>query len=191
MLAAWMPLVVALTLAAPQPAPPAAGHAGLERVVADTEAARAEWAPRLARMIRAGALRLKEQRAVPPTQRDQWYIQLHRGVPVEGAEVWRRIDGTTLVGAEGVIYKDIDINPVPKLTRKEILDALGALEPGTPGPSRPPDLVVLPTAEGGYALAYRARVFTGVRLTTYYLDAATAAVIVKEEAPPAPPPASR
>jgi hypothetical protein len=190
MLVAWWPLVAALVAAQPPP-PQAPAHPGLQRVVVETDQQRAEWQPRLARMIRAGALRLREQRALPPGQQDQWYVQMHKGVPVEGGQVWRRSDGTTLVAAEGTIYKDITIDPVPKLTRKEILDKVAALEPGTLGPSRPPDLVVLPTAEGGYALVYRARVFSGTTLATYFLDAATGAVILRQEAPPMPPPASR
>jgi hypothetical protein len=188
---AWWPLVAALAATAQPPPPQAPAHPGLERVVIETDAQRAEWEARLTRMIRTGALRLRERSARPPAQQDQWYVQMHKGVPVEGGEVWRRSDGTTLVAAEGTIYKDITIDPVPKLTRKEILDKVAALEPGTLGPSRPPDLVVLPTAEGGYALVYRARVFSGTTLATYFLDAATGAVVLREEAPSMPPPASR
>jgi hypothetical protein len=190
---AWWLLVVALAAQSPSPQPgaPSSAHPGLERIVAETDAQRAEWATRLTRMVRVGALRLREQRTASPSQRDQWYIQMHKGVPVEGGEVWSRTDGATLVAAEGTIYRDITADPVPKLTRREILDAIAALEPGTLGPSRPPDLVVLPTAEGGYALAYRARVFSGTTLTTYYLDAATGAVVLKQAAASMPPPASR
>lgn len=193
MVVSWLPLLMAFVAQSPTPQPGAAAatHPGLERIVIDNEAQRAEWSMRLARMVRGGTLRLREQRGKPPAPQDQWYIQLHRGVPVEGAEVWRKVEGTTLVAAEGTIFNDITIDPVPKLTRKEILEAIAALEPGTPGPSRPPDLVVLPTEGGGFALAYRARVFTGTTLTTYYFDAATGAVILRQDAPSMPPPASR
>lgn len=186
-------LVAAGVLAsAGQPAPQStvATHPGLERIVVETDAQRSAWSTRLARMVRTGALRVRDERAPTPAQRDQWFIQLHKGVPVEGTEVWRRTEGATLVAAEGVIFNGIAVNPVPRLTRTEILAALAALVPGTLRPSRPPDLVVLPTADGAYALVYRARLFTGTALTTYYLDANTGAVLLKQEAP-APPPASR
>jgi hypothetical protein len=167
-------------------------HPGLERVVVDTAEQRDAWAPRLARMVRAGALRVREQRTgTAPGTRDQWLTQLHRGVPVHGGEVWRRMEGPSLVAAEGTLFKDVDVNPVPKLTRTEIVDALAALLPGTLGPSRPPELIVLPTATGAYALVYRARLFTGAALTTYFLDANTAAVLLTEESPGAPEPEKR
>jgi hypothetical protein len=192
------PLVLALAVAsgasvqpAAAPASAQAPHPGLERIVTDTDEQRASWATRLATMARAGELRLRQQRPAPtPPQRDHWYVQLHKGVPVEGTEVWRRLDGTTLV-ADGVVYRDITVNPVPKLTRSEILEALAKLSPGTLGPSRGPDLVVLPTADGKYVLTYRARLFSGTALTTQYLDASTGAVVFTDEAPPMPGPAPR
>jgi hypothetical protein len=101
------------------------------------------------------------------------------------------MEGPSLVAAEGTLFKDVDVNPVPKLTRTEIVDALAALLPGTLGPSRPPELIVLPTATGAYALVYRARLFTGTKLTTYFLDANTAAVLLTEESPGAPEPEKR
>lgn len=190
-----MVAVTWLVAALLQPSAAAGGgtpHPGLERVVVETVEQREAWAPRLARMVRAGSLRVREQRVgTAPGTRDQWLIQLHRGVPVHGAEVWRRMDGQALVAADGTVFTDVAINPVPKLTRTEIVDALAALVPGTLGPSRPPELIVLPTADGKYALVYRARLFTGTALTTYFLDANTGAVVLTEEAPGAPAPAKR
>ena len=188
-------VLVWLMAATLQP-PPAPGtetaHPGVERVIVETAEQRAAWESRLARMVRTGALRVREQRAgTAPGTRDQWLIQLHRGVPVQGAEVWRRLEGQALLAADGTLFKDVDVHPVPKLTRPEIVDALALLVPGTLGPSRPPELIVLPTSDGRYALVYRARLFTGTALTTYYLDADTGAVVLSEEAPGAPEPARR
>ena len=178
--------LVAAMLQPPTPGT-AMTHPGLERVVVETAGQREAWATRLARMVRAGSLRVREQRAgTAPGTRDQWLMQLHRGVPVHGAEVWRRLEGQSLVAAEGTLFTDVNVNPVPKLTRSEIVDALATLVPGTLGPSRPPELLVLPTANGEYALVYRARLFTGTSLTTYFLDANTGAVVLSEEAPGAP-----
>ena len=172
----------------PTPAPvPGTTHPGLERVVVETVEQRQAWGTRLARLVRAGALRVREQRAgTAPNTRDQWLIQLHRGVPVHGAEVWRRMEGRSLVAAEGTLFNGVDVNPVPKLTRTEIVDALATLVPGTLGPSRPPELIILPMTTGAYALVYRTRLFTGTALTTYFLDANTGAVVLTEDAPGAP-----
>jgi hypothetical protein len=113
-------------------------------------------------------------------------VQLHRGVPVAGAQVWRRLDGTTLTAAEGVVYEKIAVNPVPKLTRDEAREAVIALTPGSVGPGRRPELVVLPTADGKYVLVYRSRVFDGTNVTLHYLDASTGAVVLSEVELPAP-----
>jgi len=171
---------------------PDAPHPGLVRVQADTPQSRAEWDRRLSRMVATGALKVREERATSPTgPRDQWLDQLHKGVPVVGAEVWRHLEGGVLTSAEGTIYEKIAIDPVPKLTRAEILVAVTALVPGSAGPSRPPELVVLPTANGSYALVYRARVFTGAELVVHYLDASTGVVVLSETAPDGRPPIAR
>ena len=180
-------LIAAGLLVAQAPAPPPSVHPGLVRVTTETPEARANWERRLARMVRTGALKVREQQQTPgATTRDEWLVQLHRGVPVVGADVWRRLDGATLSSAEGTIYEKIAIHPVPKLTRDEARDAVIALTPGSVGPGRRPELMVLPVADGKYVLVYRSRVFDGTTLTTLYVDASTGAVVLSEDAMPPP-----
>lgn len=190
----WLALAVSLVgavSALAQTPAPEGQHPGLVRVQADTPESRAQWDRRLARMVASGALKVREQRAQSPAgPRDQWLDQLHKGVPVVGAHLWRRLEGDALAAAEGAIYERIAVNPVPKLTRVEILAAVTALVPGSAGPSRPPELVVLPTATGDYVLAYRVRVYTGTDLIVHYLDASTGAVVLSETAT-GPPPVAR
>ena len=183
---------VAAAVTAPAQTPAPAEHPGLVRVLADTPEARAQWDRRLARMVSSGALKVREQRdASPSGPRDQWLDQLHKGVPVVGGELWRRLEGGALVAAEGTIYEKITINPVPRLTRLEVQAAATALAPESAGPSRPPELLVLPTAKGDYALVYRIRVFNGTELVVHYLDASTGAVVLSESSGPPPPPGAR
>jgi hypothetical protein len=171
---------------------PVSPHPGLVRVVADTPESRTEWDGRLARMVKSGALKVRDERAPSSNgPHDQWLDQLHKGVPVVGGDVWRRLEGGVLTAAEGTIYEKIAINPVPKLTRGEVMVAVTALVPGSAGPSRPPELVVLPTAGGAYVLAYRARIFTGTELVVHYLDASTGAVVLSETVQDGPPPVAR
>ena len=178
-----------LATAAQSPTPAAQVHPGLVRITTDTPETKASWDTRLARMVRTGALKVREQKLTGAI-RDEWLVQLHRGVPVAGAEVWRRFDGTALSSAEGVIYEKIAIDPVPKLTRDEARDAVIALTPGSAGPSRRPELMVLPTSDGKYVLVYRMRVFDGTTLTTRFLDASTGAVVLSE-ASQSPQPAAQ
>jgi hypothetical protein len=179
----WLTLALILTAAATAQAQDPV-HPGRQVIDTTTPEGRAAWDRRVSAMIRAGELKLREHRRLPDgSARDEWFTQLHKGVPIEGAEVWRRTttgDGSAL---EGVVFTDVKINPVPKLTRDEVLAALGLLEPGTLGPSLPPTLVVLPTADGAYALVYKSRLLVSGELTTYFLDATTGQVVVKETAP--------
>ena len=148
-----------------------APHPGLETIAAATPEDRAAWDRRISAMLRAGELKLREQRQGSGAgERDEWFTQLFKGVPVEGTEVWRRVARRAAIAIEGVVYKDIVVNPVPKLTRAEAIAALAALAPGTLGPSLPPALVILATADGKYALVYKSRLLIGGDLVTYYLD---------------------
>ena len=65
-------------------------------------------------MVKSGALKVREERAASPTRPAyQWLDQLHKGVPVVGADVWRRLEGGVLTAAEGTIFEQIVVNPVP------------------------------------------------------------------------------
>ena len=65
--------------------------------------------------------------------------------------------------AEGTIYEKIAINPVPEADARRGPGGGHGAGAGSAGPSRPPELVVLPTAGARYVLAYRVRVFNGSR----------------------------
>ena len=88
----WRGLVLAVTVATAvaahaQTKAPDAPHPGLVRVLADTPESRAEWDRRLARMIKSGALKVRDERSSASNGRqDQWLDQLHKGVPVIGAD---------------------------------------------------------------------------------------------------------
>jgi hypothetical protein len=179
----WLAVALILTAAAIGHAQEPA-HPGRQTIDATTPEARAIWARRVTAMIHSGELKLREHRRLADgSGRDEWFTQMHKGVPIEGAEVWRRTTTGGVLALEGVVFTDVAINPVPKLTRAEVVAALGVLEPDTLGPSLPPALVVLPTADGAYALVYKSRMLVNGELTTYFLDATTGQVVVKETAP--------
>jgi len=149
-----------------------------------TDAARIEWEKRVAQMIRHGQLKLREEQISPDhTKRDQWFVQLYKGVPVIGAEVWRQMEAKKAVALEGSFYTGIDLNPVPKLTRLEAQDALAAQAPDSPGPSLPPTLGILPRPDGTFVLVYQGRVFANGAVTLYSLDAKTGAVVQSDVDP--------
>jgi hypothetical protein len=148
------------------------------------EAARIEWEKRIAQMIRHGQLKLREEQISPDhAKRDQWFVQLYKGVPVIGAEVWRQLEAQKTIALDGTFYTGIDLNPVPKLTRLEAQDALAAQAPDSPGPSLPPTLGILPRPDGSFVLVYQGRVFANGTVTLYSLDAKTGAVVQSDVDP--------
>ena len=159
--------------------PPA--HPGRETIDATAADRRGQWERRVHTMLRAGELRLRERRVAADGARDEWFDQMYKGVPIEGADVWRHSTPEGVTAIEGTIFNHVVLNPMPKLTRQDALDALSVLEPGTLGPSVPPALIVLPTADGKYTLVYKMRLLIDGKLVTYYLDASTGAVTLRED----------
>jgi hypothetical protein len=155
-------------------------HPGLERIVADTNDELTHWDRRVAQMIAAQALTLVEERRVED-RHDQWYRQEANGVPVLGAEVWRRQEGGRTTGLGGTVFRDVSVPPRPVLSPEEA--SLRVAAPDGAGPSLPPELVVLPLADGTFALAYRVRLFAGGTLSVYYVDAVTGKTLAIETAP--------
>lgn len=141
-----------------------------------------EWDRRIAQMIRRGELKLREEQPSDDgVHHDEWFQQLHKGVRVDGGDVWRQTENGKTTAVEGTIFTGITVNPVPKLTRDEALAAFQTLAPDGAGPSLPPELIVLPRPDGTFVLAYRARVFTASGATVYSLDASTGVEVMREE----------
>lgn len=190
---------VTLLVSAPaEPAQPAsttaeAQHPAAVRVATPTPESREEWNRRVEVLVKAGRLVLQESRRGPDQRLDEWFVQRHQGVNVAGGEVWRRREGGHAVAIEGTLYEDIAVDTRPRLTGEQAYEAFQRLAAGGLGPSLQPDLVVLPTPDGAYALAYRARLFAGGRVTLVYLDAATGEPLlqVAEPGPPPPTPAPK
>lgn len=147
------------------------------------DAAVAEWDRKVSSLLRRGDLKLREEKpSEDGTRREQWYVQLHNGVPVLGTEVWREAEGKKTIAIEGTIYASIPISPKPRLSAEEARVVFIALAKGSPGPSQPPALAILPQPEK-FVLVYQARVLTGTELTLYSIDASTGDVVASEPDP--------
>jgi hypothetical protein len=147
------------------------------------EASLAEWDRKVAHLVRRGDLKLREQKPTDEgTLREEWFVQVHKGVPVVGTEVWRQAEGSKTIAIEGSIYPSITLNPKPKLSLEEARVVFITLAKGSPGPSQPPALVILPQPDK-FVLVYQARVLTGTDLTLYSIDASTGDVVASEPDP--------
>jgi len=147
------------------------------------EASIVEWDRKVSQLLRRGDLKLREEKpSGDGKMREEWFVQVHMGVPVVGTEVWRKAEGKKAIAIEGTIYPSITVNPKPKLSPEEAHVVFITLAKGSPGPSQPPVLVILPQPEK-FVLVYQARVLSGTDLTLYSIDAATGEVVASEPDP--------
>jgi len=155
-------------------------HPGLVPVTADTASALAEWDARVSNMLRSGELRVRETAADPVVRgrTEQRLTQLYKGVPVFGGDVTRTLDGTRTVAIFGALYTGIALDPAPSLTTADASAVFDRLAAGARGPSRTPELIVLPTEDGEYALTYRARIPTAADVEMAFIDAGSGEVVL-------------
>jgi bacillolysin len=127
-----------------------------------------EWDARIARMTAAGELAARWERAdtLLPGRRHLRLAQIHQGVPVEGGELVQQTAGPETVSVFGTLYADVAADTRPAITADQAVAVVEARSGVEIGPGRAPALLVLPLADGGYALAYRLHAVTaaGVRL---------------------------
>jgi len=171
--------LVALWLAMPPPS-------DVPKIVTITTADNAslvEWDRKVSLLLRRGDLKLREEKPSEDGKvREEWFVQVHKGVPVIGTEVWRQAEGKKATAIEGSIYPSITLNPKPKLSLEEARVVFITLAKGSPGPSQPPALVILPQPDK-FVLVYQARVLAGADLTLYSIDASTGEVVASETDP--------
>jgi hypothetical protein len=147
------------------------------------EGSLAEWDRKVSQLLRRGDLKLREEKPTDAGKvREEWFVQVHKGVPVLGTEVWRQAEGKKTIAIEGAIYPAISLDPKPKLSLEEARVVFITLANGSPGPSQRPALVILPQPDR-FVLVYQARVLTGADLTLYSIDASTGEVVASEPDP--------
>ena len=154
------------------------GTPGPIQVAAVQPADRDDWASRVQAMVAAGRLRARRTQAdtLVPGRRHTRLAQLHRGVPVLGAEIVVQEDGARTVSVLGSLFEGIDIDVAQRLSPDDALD-VAARRTGTDlGLGRRPELAILPHPDGSFRLVYPVRVFTGSDLTIFYVDARTGGI---------------
>jgi Tol biopolymer transport system component len=116
-------------------------------------------------------------------------VQIHDGVVVFGAEITRQRFGRQPVSIFGTMYRNVEVDVVPALTpaaARHVMASHAGVRVDAVEES--PRLVVLPR-EGGYALAYQARVVTRHDIAIEFVDARTGAQLdrfsTRQDGPPA------
>jgi len=175
-------LLAFMSIGVLSPASPSAQGGASPRIVAATDSRDVRaWDAQITRLARDGQVRSRGEIADPlmggrSTERfDQYY----QGVRVFGGELVREADHGQTLSVFGSVYAGIGIDVDPTLSPDDAADIVAEMAGAAIGPGRAPELVVLPKDEGGFALAYRARVLTADDLTVYFLDAGTGEVVLK------------
>ena len=150
-----------------------AGRADIA-VTAANPAGLRQWNDRVNRMIQDGDLRVRQilEDTLIPGRAQERLSQYHEGLPVFGGDITRQTDGGLTLSIFGTAYTDIDLDPTPGLSADEAKVIIETLAGAELGPTRIPELVVLPRDEaGGYVLTYHERVMSTTGLTAYFIDA--------------------
>ncbi len=158
-------------------------HPGLVTIDASEPPARDEWEARVAQMLKVGDAVMKDAStdSLAKGRTLQHLAQLYKGVGVFGGDITRVMQNKQTVSVFGTIYKDITIDPVPKLTSTEAADRFQKLSGDSLGPSLPPELMVLPMSDGSYRLTYRNLVATADASQWYFIDANTGDTVLTAE----------
>jgi thermolysin len=164
------------------PAHPSAQAGAARHAVTASDAREARaWDAQITRMLRDGQLRSRGEEAdlLIEGRSHERLDQYHQGVKVFGGELVRQADGGQTVSVFGLVYTGIRVDPEPALSARQAAAVVAEITGAVVGPELAPELVVLPTDEGGYVLAYRLRVLTADDLTVFFIDAGTGKVALQ------------
>ena len=139
------------------------------------------WDAEITRMLRDGQLRSRGEADLLLEGRSHERLdQFYRGVRVFGGELVRQAERRAdACRCSAPSTPGIHVDTEPTLSPQDAADIVAELTGAAVGPERAPELVVLPLDEGGFALAYRARVMTADDLTVFFIDAGTGDVVLR------------
>lgn len=141
-----------------------------------------QWNARVDRMIDDDDLRARQIRDDTSIRgrTHERLSQYHEDLPVFGADITRQAVGGLTLSIFGTAYTDIDLDPTPGLSADEAKVIIETLAGAELGPTRIPELVVLPRDEtGDYVLTYHERVMSTTGLTAYFIDAYTGDLVLQ------------
>jgi len=176
----WILAIVAIGLTLPVQ-PSAQDVTGMRAVTATTARDLRGWDTQIPRMVRDDQVRPRGEDAdlLVAGRTHERLDQFYRGVRVFGGELVRQADGGQTVSVFGALYAGIRIDVEPTLSPSDVTDIVEEITGISPGAELAPELMVLPRDEGGYVLAYRARVMTPTDLTVYFIDAGSGDVAMQ------------
>lgn len=139
------------------------------------------WDDRINTLLRTNGLALRTVRAdtLLDGRTHERYDQYVAGVRVFGGAAVRQVNSGIVESIFGTLYDRIDVATIPTLSEadaRDLFEALGSAELPT---DRAVELVILPRDEGGYALTWRAHLWSDRGWMNTFLDAHTGAVLLE------------
>ena len=168
-------LVLASTsLAAQVPIGPLS-RPGLVAVHATTPTELRAWDTTIDQMVRASQLIVLDARADPDLEgrSHESLAQYYQGIPVYGGSLSRQTAQGVTVSIIGTVFERISTDSDATLSADQVVLALAEASGGRLVGDAP-QLLIFPTLDGGYRLAYRA---TMSNAKTYIVDAASGSVL--------------
>ena len=153
-------------------------------IVASDPATIRTWDAYVDSMLRSGNLEVRrtDPDALVPGRIHTRLVQLHRGVPVIGAELTRQTDASgATVSIYGTTYSNIDIDVTPVLRPEDAAAIVSARSGVELGPAHAPVLLVFP-APDSFRLVYRAEAFSIKGGTAYIIDAVNGSILQETNA---------
>lgn len=161
---------------------PALAQGHEERIAASGGAELVNWSARIQQMSDAGQLRLLRTRedTLVAGRTHRRFTQLHQGVPVWGGELVVQSAPGAVVSVFGTVYQAIELDAKPTLSASDAVATVKSAGREPFGSEAGPELVVLPLADGRYALAYKVRARKPGTLDIHllFVDARTGAVVL-------------
>ena len=138
-----------------------------------------QWDVAVDRMTQTGDLVVMSRRAdrALAGHTHEYLAQVVAGIPVHGGGITRQLDRGMTVSLFGTMHQGIDLDTTPRISAEVASAEIARLASAEPATDQPPTLVILPTLDDRYVLAYRA---TMRNLKTYFLDAHSGAIVHEE-----------
>ena len=136
--------------------------------------------PQIDELVRDGDL-VKvsdESDALLPSRTHERLRQYFKGVPIIGADVTRQRDRGAAVSIFGVLHRGIDIDVSPTVSAEAAAGVVTRATAARLPDDRPPELVILPTDDGLYRLAWRAEARTETDVRACFVDAVTGRMLL-------------
>jgi len=148
-------------------------------IVPDSAIATRDWGTIVDRMVRGNELRVRlERRDTLITGRSvEQLTQYYKGLRVWGGNVSRQFDAAVLVSVFGTVYQGIDLDVAPPTSRDAARATLEALGGTLLLPDSEPELVVLPSDDGAFTVAWIGEVMLRRDIVRVFLDATSGQIV--------------